>query len=80
MQAYNLKALLAKLEAKGITLGEEALKTVVGETLDWVGESAKASATPLDDILAVVAPHAKSAIMPLLDLNRDGQVGVSGAH
>jgi hypothetical protein len=64
---YDIKALAEKLKAKGLDVADEVLKDVVGETLDWVTESAKLSPTPFDDVAALVAPKVKEVAFSAID-------------
>lgn len=73
-KAYDVKVLAEKLKAKGLDLGEEAVKLVVGETVDWAVESAQVSKTPYDDVIALVAPQLKKKALELAD-KIDGQEG-----
>lgn len=73
-KAYDVKALAAKLKARGLDLAEEAAMIIVEETSDWVVESAAISATPFDDVLAVVMPTLKKEVAKQVD-KIDGEVG-----
>jgi hypothetical protein len=73
-KAYDLKALGAKLKAKGLDLGEEAVKILVAETIDWAVESAVLSKNPYDDVIAMVAPQIKKKALELAD-KIDGEEG-----
>ena len=66
-KAYDLKELAKKLKAKGLDVGEEMVVVLVEETFDWAAESAVLSKNPYDDILAVVAPHLKTAALAQVD-------------
>lgn len=73
-QAYDVKVLVEKLKAKGLDLAEDAAKSVISETFDWLLESAKASKTPIDDIAVPFLPHLKDLALKAAD-KLDGQVG-----
>jgi len=77
-KAFDFAVLGGKLKAKGLDLAEEALALVVGETIDWVGESLLISknkyvqfAAPL---LVSVLPKIKEEALELVD-KVDGEVG-----
>lgn len=72
--AYDVKALVDKLKSRGLDLAEDAAKGAVSDILDWVEDGAKASSTPLDDIMASVLKSYKPQILAELD-KIDGQVG-----
>jgi hypothetical protein len=73
-KAYDLKALGEKLKGRGLDLAEESVKILVEESFDWVAESAKLSATPYDDMAAVILPKLKELALAAVD-KIDGQVG-----
>jgi hypothetical protein len=73
-KAYDPKALVAKLKGRGLDVAEEAAKVLVEETCSWLEESAKLSATPVDDIAAVLVPHLKSLALGAVD-KIDGAAG-----
>lgn len=64
---YDLKALLEKLKVRGLDLSEEAAKGAVEDVLTWLEDSAKLTATPMDDIAAAVLKSYKPQIMAELD-------------
>lgn len=66
-KAYDLKALVEKLKAKGLDVAEDAAKIVVEESFAWVEESAKLSATPYDDLLIAVIPVMKKEVLKAVD-------------
>jgi len=61
-QAYKVKVLLERLKSKGLDLAEDAAMIFVDETMDFIVESAVASKTPYDDVLAVVVPTVKQKL------------------
>lgn len=73
-KAYDLKALGERLKAKGLDIAEEALAMAVGETMDWVAESAVISDTPYDDMAVVIVPPLKKQVLGLVD-KIDGEEG-----
>ena len=73
-KAYDVKVLLEKLKDRGLDLAEEAAVIVVEEVCDWVVESAAVSATPFDDVAAVVMPALKKEAVKLAD-KIDGEEG-----
>jgi hypothetical protein len=73
-KAYDIKVLGEKLKAKGLDIAEESLKVLVGETLDWIQESAPLSASTVDDYAAMAIPFIKPKILEAID-KIDGQVG-----
>jgi len=73
-KAYDLKDLSEKLKARGLDMAEEACLILVDEMAAWVVESAAISATPFDDVLAVVMPTLKKEAAKYID-KIDGQVG-----
>lgn len=62
-QAYKLSVLVERLKSRGLDLTEELAAIFVGETLDFIKDSAAASVTPYDDILKVIAPVAKKKLL-----------------
>ena len=65
--AYDVAALIKKLEMHGLTIAEEAARTLVIDVLDWVEASAKISPTPWDDVALVVLPEFKKKILAEID-------------
>lgn len=83
-KAYDTKALYAKvkakLEAKGLTLAEEAIETIVKEsfdgTIEWGEESAAMTPTILDDLGIKGVKQFRDtafAYVEKLDLDGDGK-------
>lgn len=72
--AYEVKALVEKLKAKGLDVAEEAAKVVVEETLSWVAEEAVKSENKIDDLLVAIIPVVKPHILSAVD-KIDNQVG-----
>ena len=62
-QAYKLSVLVERLKSRGLDLTEELAAILVGETLDFVRDSAAASVNPYDDILKIIAPVAKKKLL-----------------
>lgn len=73
-KAYDIKALADRLKSRGLDIAEEAAKIMVEETLLWVEESAKLSATPYDDMGLIVLPQLKKLALDAVD-KIDGQEG-----
>lgn len=72
--AFDVKALVAKLSAKGMDMAEEAAKIVIGETLDWVQESVALTENKFDDMAIGFIPQLKEAALAVAD-KIDGSVG-----
>jgi hypothetical protein len=73
-EAYDIKSLIAKLEARGLDLAEEGAKIVLDEVLIWVAESADESDTPYDNLVATIFPLLKDEVLKQID-KIDGEVG-----
>lgn len=73
-KAYELKALVEKLKARGLDVAEEAAKIMLEETCNWLQESAALSENKIDDIAALGIPQLKLIVLPLVD-KIDGQQG-----
>lgn len=73
MKPYDLTVLLAAFKTRGLDLGEDAAKGVVDDICLWLTNSAKASPSPFDDIVAVALPHVRAVVMRELD-KIDGKV------
>ncbi len=73
-KAYDLKALVAKLKARGLDLAEDGAIIVIEEAFAWLEESAPLSATPYDDMALVVFPPLKKMILEAAD-GIDGKIG-----
>ena len=71
--AYQLKALVDKLKARGLDVAEDAAKIMVEETFNWVGESAAMSENKVDDLVALGLPKLQEIVMPFID-KIDGKV------
>lgn len=74
MQPYDLKVLIEKEKAEGLNAIEDKVKASVKNFFEWLEESARASATPFDDIVLVVTPKLKQMILDAAD-KIDGQPG-----
>lgn len=74
VKAYDLKVLAEKLKGKGLDLAEEGAKIAVEGIFEWVEESAKISATPYDDMGAIVLPQLKKFALEQVD-KIDGEQG-----
>ena len=72
-KAYDFKVLVEKLKARGLDLAEDAAGLMLEELCDWVVESSAVSATPFDDVLAVVMPTLKKEAAKMVD-KIDGKV------
>jgi hypothetical protein len=73
-QAYEVKALLEGLKAKGLDVAEETAKGVVVAVADWFSASAKLSATPFDDVALIIIPKLVESALAEID-KIDGAVG-----
>lgn len=73
-KAYDVKVLLERLKAKGLDLAEKGLVDTLDTVNEWVGESAKLSATPLDDMAHGVGQPFVAFVKTKIDL-LDGQAG-----
>ena len=71
---FDFKELVKRLNDKGVPVLEDAAELVVGETLDWVSESAMQSDNAIVKGLGALVPVVKPMIMSGLD-NIDGKVG-----
>jgi len=74
MKAYDLKAYLEKLKGLGLNVGEELAKQLFVVTFEWLEESAKASATTVDDLIVGVAAPVKPYVLTMID-KIDGEQG-----
>ncbi len=74
LKAYDPLVLLASLKGKGLDVAEDGVKLLIEETLTWVEQSAKLSATPLDDIAMILLPRLKAMALGEAD-KIDGKVG-----
>lgn len=73
-EAYDVKSLVAKLQARGLDLAEEGAKIVLDEVLAWVAESADKSETPYDNLIATIFPLLKDEVLKQID-KIDGEEG-----
>lgn len=72
---FDVKALVARLKAKGLDVAEELAEVLVSETMDWAGESCAMHSNALVKAIGVPAvamlkPLALGAVDKI-----DGQVG-----
>lgn len=74
MEAYKLSALLEKLKGKGLDVAEDGAKVIAESVLEWVQESALASANKYDDLAVVLVGALKDSIMKEID-KIDGKEG-----
>jgi hypothetical protein len=74
VKAYDLKDLEARLKASGMSDIEDLAKVIVQQTFAWIGDSAKLSATPYDDMAMFVLPKIEEMILSAAD-KIDGEVG-----
>lgn len=65
--AYEVKALVEKLKAKGLDVAEEAAKVIVEETFAWVAEEAVKSENKIDDLLVAIIPVIKPHVLAAVD-------------
>lgn len=73
-KAYDLKEFGAQLKGKGLDLAEEAVKLFIEELFVFLDESAKLSATPLDNVAAALYPEVKKFLLVQAD-KLDGAQG-----
>lgn len=73
-KAFDLKNLLERLKAKGLTAAEQALKIVAGETLDWASESLMMS----ENIVLKFAGPIVAGLKPVVLKELDKLDGVAG--
>lgn len=71
---YDLKDLGEKLKAEGLEVAEDGAKKAIKAVSAWVQESAKASATPFDDIALIVLPKLEEVALKEAD-KIDGHEG-----
>ncbi len=71
---FDFVYLVARLKERGLNLLEDELKIVVDEVFDFVDKSVALTSTPFDDVVRVVLPPLKAAVLPLVD-KIDGKVG-----
>lgn len=74
MKPYDIKVLLEKLKNRGVHVGEDVAKELVEDLFAFFEESARASATPFDDLLIPVLNILKPKLMEKLD-QIDGEQG-----
>lgn len=72
-KAFEAKALVEKLKARGLDVAEEAAKVLVEEVLDWAQESVLISENKFDDLVAPFIPQVKEAALKAID-KIDGKV------
>lgn len=73
-KAFDLMALKAKLDAKGVPVLEDAAQILVNEVLDWVQESVVLTENKFDDVAMAFVPMVKTMIAPTID-QIDGKQG-----
>ena len=66
-KAFDVKALVAKLDAKGVPLAEEMAKVLVECVLEWTEESVMMTENKIDDVAVAFFPMLKGMIQPALD-------------
>jgi hypothetical protein len=66
-KAYDLKVLADRLKDAGLDATEETAAKAITVLSDWTVESAKLSATPFDDVAAIVVPKVKDLALDLVD-------------
>ncbi len=74
MQPYDFTVLAAALKAKGLDLTEEAVRDLFLGILAWLEDSAKASATVIDDIALSLIEQYKGLVLQKID-TINGKVG-----
>lgn len=73
-KAYDTKALVEKLKAKGMDVAEDAAILAVTEVMAWFKESALLSENKYDDLVLGVLPLIETEILKLVD-KIDGKEG-----
>lgn len=73
-QAWDVKALVSELKAKGLDVTEEVANDVLDSVLDWVDQSVSLTPTPLDDLEKVVSAPLRPMIKSQID-KINGKVG-----
>lgn len=73
-KAYDIQNLIERFKSKGLDLTEEAAKLMLGETCDWMVESAALSENKVDDLVSIGIPKLKDVMLPLID-KIDGEQG-----
>lgn len=73
-KAWELKALMEELKAKGLDLAEDAAKHSVEAFFNWVEKSVELSDNKIDDLAKPFIPQIKAAALGALD-KIDGQEG-----
>jgi hypothetical protein len=63
IKAYDLKDLGERLKSVGMPVLEETVEQVVKEVFKWLNDSAAVSATPYDNMLALVYPQIEKLIL-----------------
>ncbi len=73
-KAYHLKELGEDLKEEGLELAEEAVEKVYFAFKKWLKKSAKATSTPIDDLVVGFIDKLDPIVMPVID-KIDGEVG-----
>lgn len=73
-KAYELKALGDKLAAKGLPVLENTAEEVYEAVKEWFVESAKLSASPIDDMIVPFLGFVDGIVKPAID-KIDGEPG-----
>ena len=66
-KAYDLEELGKELKAVGLKAAEDNLELLYKTVSSWFQKSAKASVTPVDDIVALVIKQLDASILKGLD-------------
>lgn len=73
-KAYDFEVLIKRLKARGLEIGEEALKTLIKELFKFLRDSAPLSGMVYDDMALIVYPQIEAMLLSAAD-KIDGQVG-----
>ena len=74
-KAFEIKALVAQLEAKGLVVAEDLAKVLVGEVFEWTEKSLAIHESAMVKMLGLPLVQAvKPLVMEQVD-RLDGQVG-----
>ena len=71
-KAYDIKDLVDRLVARGLNVAEEQVEGLLDDVVGWATDSAKLSATPLDDMVIGVLTPFVAVVKKTIDFNKDG--------
>lgn len=64
---FDLKKLLERLKAKGLTAAEQVLKVVAGETIDWAAEGCMLSSNVILKFAGPIIAGLKPVVLNEID-------------